>query len=135
MLRLHNAVATGCHTPVIPRNFHTQGIVNNIVDGDTIDVCINITEDCVRQVRLRIKGIDTPEMKGKTTLERQAAVRAAQVAAAYCNLASFFWNTKFGKPVFQNKAANQVVFVHIEKPDKYGGRWVGDVQSPTCSGM
>jgi micrococcal nuclease len=51
--------------------------VTNIVDGDTIDVEVDLGFYVYHQLRLRLAGIDTPEMNSKILEERMSA-RAAK---------------------------------------------------------
>jgi len=48
----------------------------NIVDGDTVDVMIDLGFNIVINQRLRLNGINTPEMHDKNPEKREAAQRA-----------------------------------------------------------
>ena len=45
--------------------------INRVVDGDTIDVTIDLGFDLMKKERVRIAGVDTPE-KGTRDLEEKA---------------------------------------------------------------
>lgn len=50
--------------------------LHRVVDGDTIDMYIDLGYDCVIKERIRVLGVDAPEMKGE---EREAG----KLAKAY----------------------------------------------------
>lgn len=80
--------------------FTYKALVTRVVDGDTIDVSIDLGFDIWHTTRLRLNGIDTPEM-----------------------------NTQAGKDVKAWLAAaieQRVVTITTYKPDKYG-RYLADV--------
>ena len=39
--------------------------INRVVDGDTIDVTIDLGFDLYKKERVRVAGVDTPEKKNK----------------------------------------------------------------------
>lgn len=41
--------------------YEYKAVISNVVDGDTMDVLIDLGFDVLRKVRLRIKDLDTPE--------------------------------------------------------------------------
>lgn len=51
--------------------------VARVVDGDTIDVLIDLGLKIYTATRLRIRGIDTPELRDRDLLERTKAQAAA----------------------------------------------------------
>ena len=53
-------------------------IVRNVVDGDTIDVDIDLGFDIHKYVRVRLANIDTPELNSKSILQRQAATKVKE---------------------------------------------------------
>jgi micrococcal nuclease len=59
--------------------------VLRVVDGDTFDVRFAIWEDIVLVKRLRLLGVDTPELRPRsgTEAEREAEKEAARAARAY----------------------------------------------------
>ena len=50
--------------------------VERVIDGDTIDVRARIWLGQEIRVRVRIRGVDAPEMKARCPVERELAVRA-----------------------------------------------------------
>lgn len=50
--------------------------VNNVVDGDTIDVTIDLGFGISQKQRVRMHGINTPELHSTDVMERRAAVSA-----------------------------------------------------------
>ena len=52
--------------------------INRVVDGDTIDVTIDLGFDLYKKERVRIAGVDTPEKRTKD-LEEKALTRCNQL--------------------------------------------------------
>ena len=130
---LIEAVRQGNHEPIIPRDTRCDGIVNEVIDGDTVSVCIRYGSK-FKKVRLRVDGVDTPEVRTKSELEKTAGFATSRVVARYCNPSAFFFPKKPGRPVFRRLVSSHlVVNVHIIKPDKFGDRWVGSIKSPHSS--
>jgi len=48
----------------------------NVVDGDTIDVIVDLGFYIEKKIRLRVAGIDTPEIRASTEAERKHAREA-----------------------------------------------------------
>lgn len=67
-----------------------QGRVTKIVDGDTVKAEAFLTDHLVWKTTVRLRGIDTPEIRGKCPAEK----RMAKAAKAYLN--SFL---KVGDPI------------------------------------
>jgi len=63
--------------------------VLRVVDGDTLDVRFSVWEDIVLVKRLRLLGIDTPELRPRsgTEAERKAEKAAAKAALDYVETA------------------------------------------------
>lgn len=78
----------------------------DVYDGDTCKVIFRYGSKYFK-ISIRIKGIDTPEMKGGSEIEKEAATRIR-------NYARFL-------------LLGKIKYIRIEKWDKYGGRVVGDV--------
>jgi micrococcal nuclease len=79
-----------------------------IVDGDTFKTNLIGLPDSLRKVSVRIKGIDTPEIKGKCLQEIEKAIEAKSKL----------------KEIISDYSA---ITVKNVKWDKYGGRILGDV--------
>lgn len=80
--------------------------VNRVIDGDTVDVTLDLGFGLSLKQRLRVIGVDTPEMKSSDPTERERA-QAAKVFAEQ-------WLISDGQMV-----------VTTYKDDKYG-RILGD---------
>jgi micrococcal nuclease len=52
--------------------------VENVVDGDTIDVLIDLGFDILFQSRVRLAGIDTPESRTKDLAEKALGLEAKE---------------------------------------------------------
>jgi len=50
--------------------------VVRVIDGDTLDVTVNLWPGLSQSVSVRLSGVDTPEMKGPTQCERDLAAKA-----------------------------------------------------------
>ena len=84
------------------------------VDGDTLEVKVQIWLGQELTTNVRVSGIDAPEMKGRCEKEkdmaRAAAVRLAEVAAGRVRLSNV-------------------------EADKYGGRVLADVETASGAGL
>jgi micrococcal nuclease len=80
---------------------YTVKEVNKIVDGDTVDLSIDLGFSIVHKHRFRLANIDTPESNSKDTLERTLAEDA-----------KIFVDTWIRQ--------NQPLKVKTTKDDKYG---------------
>lgn len=56
--------------------YEYQATINNVVDGDTLDVTIDLGFGISQKQRVRMYGINTPELHSKDVMERRAAVSA-----------------------------------------------------------
>jgi micrococcal nuclease len=52
--------------------------VENVVDGDTIDVLIDLGFDILFQSRVRLAGIDTPESRTKDLMEKTLGIESKE---------------------------------------------------------
>jgi micrococcal nuclease len=57
--------------------------VENVVDGDTIDVLIDLGFDILFQSRVRLAGIDTPESRTKDLAEKALGLEAKEYLKKY----------------------------------------------------
>ena len=83
--------------------------VTDVYDGDTVTVIFLIGEVPVKY-KIRLKGIDTPEIragKGKLKIEKLAAIQAKQYLSSL--------------------VLNKIVDLTIHGWDKYGGRVLGTI--------
>lgn len=82
----------------------------NVVDGDTIDVYIDQGRRNFSQDRIRLIGIDTPELKAKDPAQRAGAKAAKEQMIKWCQPA----------PI----SSTWPLLVTLEKdPDNFG-RWL-----------
>ena len=45
--------------------------IDRVVDGDTVDISIDLGFDLTKKERVRLAGIDTPETRTKDTKEKE----------------------------------------------------------------
>ena len=56
--------------------FHYQATVDRIVDGDTIDVTLDLGFDIYHRGRVRFHGINAPESRTRDAVEKAAGLAA-----------------------------------------------------------
>ena len=83
--------------------------IDRVIDGDTVDVFIDLGFDIIKAERIRLLGIDTPELRSQDTVEKQAAQEAKDYVQGW-----FAAIERSGKDVY----------VRTSKSDKYG-RYLG----------
>ena len=68
----------------IQREYYAE--VLRVLDGDTIDVLINVGFNIFLQDRIRLYGVNTPETRTKDLKEKAAGMKAKQfvVSALFC---------------------------------------------------
>ena len=81
-----------------------KAYIQRVIDGDTLDVVLHPMPDEQRRIRLRLAGVDTPEMKG-------ASKEAGGISADW---------------VRNELDGVDYVFVFLDKVDSFG-RWIGTV--------
>ena len=82
-----------------------------VYDGDTIDVTYDASPVPLNKVRIRLEGIDTPEMPPKAKCQKEADM--AQAAK---------------ERMVELLASSQTIRLYGPKWDKYGGRILGVVK-------
>jgi len=82
--------------------------VSRVIDGDTIEIVFLHGGKIPTKISIRIKGVDTPELRGKTDLEKKAAIFVKEKV----------------EEVLNDQKIIQVKFV---KWGKYSNRIIGDV--------
>ena len=50
--------------------------INRVVDGDTIDVTIDLGFDLYKKERVRVAGVDTPEKRTRDLEEKELGIEA-----------------------------------------------------------
>lgn len=95
--------------------YEYQGTVVNVVDGDTLDLNIDLGLETHRIIRVRLNGIDCPELK---TDEGKAAKAFTER-----------WLAPLGAalPIF-------IVRTYKDKTEKYG-RYLADVEHPPTGSL
>ena len=56
--------------------FHYKATVDRVVDGDTIDVTLDLGFDISYRGRVRFQGINAPESRTRDAVEKQAGLAA-----------------------------------------------------------
>jgi len=92
---------------MIPYIYH--GNVIRVIDGDTIEVLVELGFNISTKIKFRLNGIDAPEKTSKIQEIKQAAF----AATAY----------------LQKAIEGKAVLIKSYKPDKYG-RYLADVFLP-----
>jgi len=58
--------------------------ITNIVDGDTVDLSIDLGFDIHHQIRLRLNGIDTPEIRTRDLEEKILGLEVKDYVKKLC---------------------------------------------------
>ena len=61
--------------------------VLRVIDGDTIDLRLDLGFNILHNVRVRLSGINTPESRTKDLKEKRLGLKAKKVVQAYCDAA------------------------------------------------
>ena len=85
--------------------------VTSVYDGDTLRADVRVWPGATLDTGVRIRGIDTPELRGKCEAEKELARQAREIARQWV------------------KDAGRVVVLRNVKRGKYAGRVVADVVS------
>jgi micrococcal nuclease len=64
--------------------YHYQCLAFETVDGDTLDITIDLGVRINHQMRVRLAGVNAPELRGGSDDERQAALRAREFVHRWC---------------------------------------------------
>ena len=84
-IRFRDALDAGRH----------RAIPDRVIDGDSYVFCVDFGADLFTYVHVRLRGIDTPELRGKETTEESRAV--AREARDFCDELLFRSQTE-GQP-------------------------------------
>lgn len=97
------------------------GKVLNVVDGDTVDLMIDLGFSIHHKIRVRLYGVNTPESRTKDVAEKEMGLKAKE----------------FTKDWLHN---HETVFIKtvVDKNEKYGRVLAelyssGDINSPTTA--
>ena len=89
-----------------PKLWHYRAIVKRVIDGDTLDVMIDQGFRNYREERLRVLGIDTPELSRGNDESKALGLRAKNRVEELCGDAE--------------------VIIRTEKGDSFG-RWLATI--------
>lgn len=89
----------------------------NVVDGDTVDCVIDMGYQMFSTHRIRLLGVDTPELRAKDAKERDAAA-----AAKYFVIA---WS---GNRIVDEVEQDYTFTIQSQKADSFG-RWLGEIKN------
>lgn len=56
---------------------HNTATVDRVIDGDTVELSVNIWPGLTQQISLRLDGVNTPEKRGSDQCEKAAAKEAS----------------------------------------------------------
>ena len=76
--------------------FEYTAIVVRIVDGDTVDLDVDLGFKTRRKDRFRLEGIDTPEVRTKDKIEKAAGLAASGKIPFACSFAVFSTGRAYG---------------------------------------
>ena len=96
-------------------SYEYRAIVRRVVDGDTLDLAIDLGFECTLVTRVRLLGVNTPEVVGATKVAGKAAAAFAEAWAHATN----------GEVLIRSYKAHE--------REKYG-RWLVEVY-PTRTGL
>jgi endonuclease YncB( thermonuclease family) len=65
--------------------FHYKASVERIVDGDTIDVRLDLGFDIHMKARIRFAGINAPESRTRDPIEKAAGLSAKRYVESWCD--------------------------------------------------
>jgi micrococcal nuclease len=88
--------------------------VDHIVDGDTLDVTVDLGFHISHRIRVRLLGIDTPESRTRDLEEKARGLDSK----------------RYFTEVVTQWVESDTLFVKTEKKGKYG-RYLGTLFSPT----
>lgn len=91
---------------MIKTDYIYNAVVTRVVDGDTIDATVDLGFTVKVDVRFRLSGINTPELRDSDPIKAEAAQQAKKFVIDAC--------------------LNRQVTLKSYKTDKYG-RWLADI--------
>ena len=66
------------------RLYHYKATDIEVVDGDTLEATVHLGFHLTKRIRVRIEGIDAPELRGAEKLEGQESKRALEEMLYLC---------------------------------------------------
>jgi len=101
--------------------------LDRVVDGDTVDVVLDLGFSISYKERLRLRDIDCPEMRG---IERERGKEAKQAVIDWCEKAEEIWchsykytRGKYGRVIadlFDENGGSLVATLKVLGHDKHG---------------
>ena len=68
--------------------YEYKGIIRRVVDGDTVDITLDLGFDILYNNRLRLHGIDTPESRTRDLEEKKLGLAAKERVKELCPVGS-----------------------------------------------
>ena len=90
--------------------YHYNAEVTRVVDGDTVDALVDLGFNTYSKQRIRLYGINTPEIRTRDKIEKKAGL------AAMARL----------EELLADNDNRCVIRTSLDKKGKYG-RWLGEV--------
>ena len=88
--------------------YEYYGIITSVYDGDTLTADVDLGfKMCAKKIKLRLLGVDTPEIRTKDSEEKELAIIARDRVRDIC--------------------LNKQVVIKTSKKGKYG-RWLSSIQ-------
>jgi len=116
--------ASPAHAAQILRGPFPADIIT-VIDGDTIHARIFIWLDLFVHVKVRLQGVDTPEINGKCLQERELAQQAKAFAETWLAKS----HASPARPSNKRKIIDKAVVLINVQYGKYAGRVVADIQN------
>lgn len=95
-------------------NYRFRGVIENWVDGDTVDVLVDLGFLTYTKIRFRLAGLDTAELKSKDDEKAVLAAKAHNFVQ--------HWAPK-----------STVVYIASTKTEKFG-RWLAEIYKTGMAG-
>jgi micrococcal nuclease len=89
--------------------------VERVVDGDTVDITIELGFDILLRKRVRLRGIDTPESRTSDSLEKVYGNISKEKLKSWCD-----------KPIEENTYEIEMRYQESNSNDKFG-RVLGEI--------
>jgi len=99
--------------PVESSNMIYTGVVERVIDGDTIHCLLQLQPETLRmfaRIGVRLAGVDAPELKGKCEIEKALAKKALETLRSLL-------------------PSGSAIFLTNVDSDKYTGRLVASIQT------
>ena len=94
--------------------------VNRIVDGDTVDVTIDLGFSILYKTRVRLYGINTPEVRTKDLEEKKRGLAASQRLSDIIDEAEFSGYELILESTEKDKYGRYLGIIYIRKQEQQG---------------